>query len=63
MEWSTKFVIYQRFFANHFINNFANSVINSTHFEWGIEINYWKNWSNGDLVKISLVNQGVGGQL
>ena len=51
------------FFTNHFINDLTNSVINSNHSEWWNEINYKKNWSNGDSVKISLVNQRLGGQL
>ena len=35
----------------------------SIYSKWWIEINYWKHWSNGGFVKISLVNQRVGGQL
>ena len=51
------------FFTNHFMNNFTNSVINSAHSEWWIEINYWKKGSDGDSVKVSLVNQRFGSQL
>ena len=45
-----------------FTNYFMNSVINSTHSEWSIEFNYTKNWSKGNSVKISLVNQRIGAQ-
>ena len=63
IEWtnngSTNCNLSTLFFTNHFIDNSTNSVINSTHSEWWIEINYWKNWSLGDSVKISFVNQKV----
>ena len=45
------------------MNNFVNSGINGAHFNWWIKISYWKNWSNGDSVKISLASRSVGGQL
>ena len=39
------------------MNNFTNSGKNSAQSGWWIEINKWKNWSNNDSVKISLVSQ------